>query len=277
MSTLAYNSVAHGLTPGPAPADNILPEAPPEMTTRPLRRIGEGIGRVVYASANWVVKRERSPREVIALIVLWRMLRAIERAFPLGIAKRLMQGPSRQLRLLRMMIEAVVVIIPRTIWFSTHIFPVWRAYHKQSVKGTRLAESRLAGSSLIPCTIEFPPTRVRITGWPGWLVVCKAEERAEGTLLDHLCELAQAGFFNELEEWLDQFLEVRKNGWQHGLFSTDAHLKNFGIIGDRIVLLDSGGLTELRWRFHPLRILQLLQHLIEIFTHGVPLCTQLIV
>src|SRR6478672_10894556 len=105
MSTLAYNSVAHGLTVGPEAADNVLPEAPLELTAQPLRRIGEGIGRVVYASANWVVKRERSPREVIALIVLWRMLRAIERAFPFGIAKRMMQGPSRQLRLLRMMTE----------------------------------------------------------------------------------------------------------------------------------------------------------------------------
>lgn len=247
MSTLAYNSAAHGLTVGPATtSDNVLREAPLEIRTQDLRRIGEGIGRVVYASSNWVVKRERSPREVIALIVVWRMLRAIERAFPLGIAKRLMQGPSRQLRLLRMMIEGVMVIISRTFWFSRHIVPVWRAYHKQSVKGTRLAETRLTGSSLIPCSVEFPPTRVRVRGWPGWLVVCKAEERAESTLLDYLSELAQAGFFDEMEEWLDRFLEVRKTGWQHGLFSTDAHLKNFGIIGDRIVLLDSGGLTD-RW------------------------------
>jgi hypothetical protein len=31
------------------------------------------------------------------------------------------------------------------------------------------------------------------------------------------------------------------------LFSVDAHLKNFGVIGERIVLIDSGGLTN-RWQ-----------------------------
>ena len=56
----------------------VLPHAPEELTRGRLRRIGEGIGKVVYASEQWVVKRERSPFEIVALIVLWRfgLLRA---------------------------------------------------------------------------------------------------------------------------------------------------------------------------------------------------------
>ena len=93
----------------------VFVEAPSELTSGRLRRIGEGIGRVVYASENWVVKRERTPRETIALIILWRMLRAIERAFPTGIAKRLMERPSRQIRFLRVVIQTVMLIVPRSI------------------------------------------------------------------------------------------------------------------------------------------------------------------
>ncbi|MDZ4796804.1 MAG: hypothetical protein SGI92_01475 [Bryobacteraceae bacterium] len=226
--------------------DFVLAEAPRELTDGPLRRIGEGIGRVVYASSNWVVKRERSQREVVALIVLWRLLRGLERAFPAGIAARLMERPSAQIRMLKLFVQTVMLVIPRTLWFSSNILPVWRIYQKRNLRGTRLAESHLAGSSLVPAVATFPPTRVRVKGWPGWLVVEQAEERAECTLLDRLSELAGAGYFDDVEDLLCQFLEVRQAGWQRGLFSLDAHLKNFGIIGERIVLLDAGGLTN-RW------------------------------
>lgn len=239
---------AQSAVPNPMQVEGpqVLTEAPSELTSRPLRRIGEGIGRVVYASENWVVKRERTPRQTMALIVLWRLLKAFERAFPAGIATRLMERPSRQIRFLRVLIEAVMLVIPRTIWFSRNILPVWRVYQRRSIRGTRLAETRLSGSNLIPCIVTFPPTRIRVHGWPGSLIVSQAEERAETTLLDRVGELIQAGFFDEAEEWLDRFLELRKSGWQRGLFSLDAHLKNFGVIDDRIVLLDSGGLTN-RW------------------------------
>jgi hypothetical protein len=56
--------------------------------------------------------------------------------------------------------------------------------------------------------------------------------------------LARSGRFTEMEEWLDRLLEARRAGWRRGLFSMDAHLRNYGAIDDRIVLLDSGGLTR---------------------------------
>src|SRR5690348_6459218 len=52
----------------------MLARPPAELTHTRLRRIGEGIGKVVYASDHWVVKRERSTHEIIALIIIWKML-----------------------------------------------------------------------------------------------------------------------------------------------------------------------------------------------------------
>ena len=52
-----------------------IAHAPEELTRDRLKRLGEGIGKVVYASEHWVVRRERSPREVVALIILWKVLR----------------------------------------------------------------------------------------------------------------------------------------------------------------------------------------------------------
>lgn len=224
-----------------------LDSAPDELTSAPLRRIGEGIGQVVYASENWVVKRERTPSEVLALVVLWRALRKLERRLPGFLGKPLLEAPSRQLRLLRLIIQALMLVIPRSVWMTQRIRSVWKLYHRRSVRGARLADEYLAGTALIPGRVGFPPTRVQVLGWPGYLVVSKAEERAECTLYAKLKELAEQDRFAEIEVWLGRFLELRQSGWQRGLFSVDAHLKNFGVKRDKIMLLDTGGLTD-RWK-----------------------------
>lgn len=211
-----------------------------------MLRLGEGIGKVVYASEHWVVARERSPLEMVALIVLWKFLRRLEALLPGAWGKRLRERPSRQIRFLRVMVQGAILIVPRALWFSSHIRYVLRMYHKRSVRGEKLALAHLTGSELIPERIEFPPERVRIGGWPGWLVVSEAAERVEATLHQKMSRLANEDKFEELEEWLGRLLETRQAGWRRGLFSLDAHLKNFGTIGERIVLLDNGGLTN-RW------------------------------
>jgi hypothetical protein len=228
-------------------APRVLPSAPEELTRGRLRRLGEGIGKVVYASEHWVVKRERSPSEVVALIVLWKALRRLERMLPGRWGKRLAERPARQIRFLRLLTQAAMAVAPKSLWFTRHVREVWRLYHRRNIRGEGLAQEHLAGTSLVPERISFPPTRVRIAGWPGWLTVSEASERVETTLYQRLAELARAGRFEEVERWLDRFLELRQAGWQRGLFSVDAHLKNFGVTGDRIVLLDTGGLTN-RWR-----------------------------
>jgi len=235
--------VAHSEVPE---APRMLTHAPDELTRGRLRRLGEGIGRVVYASEHWVVKRQRTPSEVVALIVLWRLLRKLEHSLPGGSGLRLLRRPSRQIRFLRVMMQAAMLVIPKSIWFTTHIRQAWKLYRFRDARGERLAREHLIGTSLVPERVIFPPTRVRVGGWPGWLTVSEATQRVEATLHQRLSELAKAGRFQDVEQWLDRFLDLRQSGWKRGLFSVDAHLKNFGVSGDRIVLLDTGGLSN-RW------------------------------
>lgn|SRR5487761_2001565 len=224
----------------------VLPHAPVELTQGKLIRLGEGIGKIVYASPHWVVKRERTPYEIVALIGIWKLLRKIERLLPGSMGRRLLEKPSRQIRFLRMMAQAGMAILPRAVWFTSHIKEVWRQYHFRSARGERLAREHLHGTSLVPEEITFPSIRVIVGGWPGSLTVSCATERVETTLHQKLQDLAEAGRFEEIELWLNRLLAARQKGWSMGLFSLDAHLKNFGIVDDRVVLIDPGGLTN-RW------------------------------
>lgn len=222
-------------------------QAPKELTEGRLRRLGEGIGKVVYASEHWVVKRERTEFEIVALIVLWNVLRKLRHLIPQRLHRRLLQGPSKQIRMLRMLIQGLLLLVPKRFWFTPRIRGAWQLYRKRDIRGQRLAEEYLAGTLLIPQRVQFPPTRVGVIGWPGSLIVSEAMERVETTLHDKLVQLAKAGDFEAVDDWLQRFLKLRQAGWQRGLFSVDAHLKNFGVCGDRLVLLDTGGLTN-RWQ-----------------------------
>lgn len=227
-----------------APQLRLLPHAPAELTQGRLKRLGEGIGKVVYSSEHWVVKRERTPSEVVALIGIWRLLRFLEWLLPFGLGRELLEKPSRQLRFLRVMAQASMAVLPRAVWFTTHIRQVWRQYHFQSARGERLAREHLHGTSLVPEEVAFPSVRVEVGGWPGFLTVSKATERVEAILYDRLVDLAAAERFDEFEHWLEQLLLTRQAGWRLGLFSLDAHLKNYGIVQGRVVLIDPGGLTN---------------------------------
>ena len=225
-------------------APEVLATAPAELTAAPLLRLGEGIGKVVYASPNWVVKRERTTREIMALVLIWRLLRRFAHWLPGRARDRLLSHPTRRIRALKVALHAVLLLVPRWVWFARHAFDVWRVYNRRNRRGEALAARRLAGTELIPQRIAFPPVEVRVGGWPGWLKVDEATERVETTLHERLETLARAGRFGEIETWLDRLLEMRRAAWQRGVFSVDAHLKNFGVHGDRVVLLDAGGLTD---------------------------------
>jgi hypothetical protein len=224
----------------------LLAAAPDELTGGRLSRLGEGVGKAVYASEHWVVKRERSPTQVVAIIVLWKMLRKIELILPGSLGKRWLQRPSRQIRFLRVLVQGCMLVVPKSVWFPAHIAGIWKVYYKRDVRGERLSNAILSGTTLVPQRVTFPPVRVKLKGWPGWLTVSEATERVECTFDQRLRLLAENGRYEEIEVWLDRFLRLRQSGWQHGLFSLDAHLKNFGICGDHVVLLDTGGLTN-RW------------------------------
>lgn len=221
-----------------------LAHPPQELRGGKLDRLGEGIGKVVYASRHWVVKRERRPSEIVALIVIWKAMRRVERLLPGRLGRNLLSRPSIQLRGLRVLVQALMYPLPRTVWMASHIGQVFEVYRSRDSRGEQLARTLLTGTPLVPETVSFPPTRVRVGGWPGWLLVAEATERVECTLQDRLSELARARRFDEMEIWLDRLLETRQAAWQRGVFSLDAHLKNFGVTSDRVVLLDPGGLTD---------------------------------
>ncbi len=207
-------------------------------------RLGEGIGKVVYASEHWVVRRERHPSEIVALILTWKLLRRLDRLVPGKIGRRMLAKPGKQIRALSLFFRAIVVSVPRGLWFTRHARRMWRQYSWREIRGRKLAEKHLDGTALVPERIEFPPARVKVSRWPGWLVVSEATERAEATLHERINELARARRFDDIEVWLTRYLEHRRAAWQRGVFSLDPHLKNFGVTADRVVLLDAGGLTN---------------------------------
>jgi hypothetical protein len=223
-----------------------LTEAPAELTARPLERVGEGIGKVVYASEHWVVKRERSPLAMVSLIVIWRWLQALEPHLPKSWWRRMTERPSRRIRILRLMTQAALAVIPQSLWYKAPVRQLWRSWVARDRRGESLALRALDGTGLVPERIRFPETRLRLKGWPMWLTAEEAVERVDCTLYQRLEELASAGHINEVEQLLGRFLELRRQGWKLGLFTVDPHAKNFGIIEGRIVLLDTGGLTN-RW------------------------------
>src|SRR5512146_1119215 len=93
----------------------VLPHAPEDLTRGRLRRLGEGINKVVYASDHWVVKRQRRPSEIIALIIVWKFLKKVDHLLPGGIAARLLQRPSKPLRFLQVLFQVVVLPIPKAL------------------------------------------------------------------------------------------------------------------------------------------------------------------
>ena len=147
---------------------------------------------------------------------------------------------------MRVVTETAIAVIPKSIWYTKHVAEVFRVYRSRDRRGEKLARKVLAGTEFLPQVITFPPATVLVGGWPGWLNVREATERVDATLDQRISDLAAAGDFGGVETWLNRFLDTRQTGWQLGLFSVDAHLKNFGIIGERVVLLDTGGLTN-RW------------------------------
>ncbi len=239
MAVLAENRASGDL--------EVLLHAPEDLTRARLVRLGEGINKVVYASDHWVVKRQRRPSEIIALVLVWKFLKKLDRILPGGIAARMMERPSRRIRMLKVVFQAIVLPIPRAAWLATHVGALWKWHSSREVHGQVLADAYLAGTPLVPNRVLFPPTRVKVHGWPGWLVVSEAVERVEGTLQDKINELARARRFDEIEGWLERFLDFRHAGWRRGVLSLDPHLKNYGVVGDRVVLLDAGGLTN-NWR-----------------------------
>ncbi len=186
-----------------------LDRAPEELTAGRLKRIGEGVGKVVYATQHWVVKRDRGASEIIALILIWRMLKRLERFLPRRLAARWASHPSTALRVLRMAVQTVVSLVPKTFWFSTHWGRIWQKFVHRDVRGEYLAVKHLSGTSLVPETVTFPHAGA---GWRlAWMAGGDRGHRARGgNLYDRLRKLAAESRWNEVERWLERLLELRR-------------------------------------------------------------------
>src|ERR1700722_3978069 len=108
-----------------------IAQAPEELTRDRLKRLGEGIGKVVYASEHWVVRRERSPREVLALIILWKVLRKRAQILPFDWGRKLVSKPSTVLRFLRLLVQTMIAVVPRSVWYTRHIAQVLQTYRSR--------------------------------------------------------------------------------------------------------------------------------------------------
>jgi hypothetical protein len=170
-------------------------------------------------------------------------VRKLERLLPRRLRHRLLAGPSVTLRLLRVLMQAVLRVVPQSLWYMRHLRELWATHIARDKHGEQLAREHLLGTDLVPEQISFPPVRVNVGGWLGYLTVDHATERVEATLLDQIASLAQDGEWAQVEVWLARLLETRRTAWSLGIFSVDAHLKNYGITENRVVLIDPGGLT----------------------------------
>jgi len=52
-------------------------------------------------------------------------------------------------------------------------------------------------------------------------MVSEAIERVETTLQDRINDLARVLRFDDIEVWLERFLEFRRSGWRRGVLSLD--------------------------------------------------------
>jgi hypothetical protein len=162
---LAMERLGNGQEPPRHP--RALSSAPAELTCQRLQRIGEGVGKVVYASEHWVVRRERSTSEIIALIVIWKLARRIAHFIPGG--DKLFDKPSHRNRLFRVVLQSLVLLVPRGLWYTTHIGEMWRLYRFRSERG----ESELAlgtylhGQELVRRMISRLPCPRWVVG-KGW-------------------------------------------------------------------------------------------------------------
>jgi hypothetical protein len=166
----------------------------------------------VYASEHWVVKRERSPFEVVAIIVLWNALRKVKHVLPRGWVDRLLRGPSREIRFLRVLVQTAMMVIPKSLWYTTHIRKAWRVYVSRDMRGQRLAEAHLHGTGLVPQTVQFPPAVVRVAGWPGRLTVSSATERVDSTLHDRLVSYLRRAALRRSKIGWESFLSYGNQG-----------------------------------------------------------------
>jgi hypothetical protein len=228
-----------------------------ELTATPLERVDGGTYRVVFGSRGWVVKRSRSFRNSVAIAVAAhlaeklrrvtdRRLRALGWGTP-GLALDPMSREGRSRAMLRLavvgIIRAGLTVVPAPLWKATPTAREVRDARLSSALSAELA-ARLDGTGLTPPRIDVQATRVRARGRRSFSVTT-AFRRVNHTILADLRAHAKHRRDAEIDALLDGFLECQVELWRRGVFSMDIlPFVNYGVLDGRVVLLDSGSLTD---------------------------------
>ena len=229
-----------------------------EFTGAPLERVGSGFESIVYGSTCWVVKVPRDERglaaSLLATVVVGRALRPLRTCGgapgnrePAGAAMafcRDRRGPTPVARGARGL-PAILIMVPERSWRGSGIERRARWLRARAEECQRLAMRCLDGTPLVPRRVELPPTRIRTARWGRRRTVTTAYQRVDRTLWDEALRCGRLGRVDELDRWLDRFLSFQIMLWRRGvLFAASNPYENHGVLGDRLVLLDHGGLIE---------------------------------
>jgi hypothetical protein len=226
-----------------AGAARVLSHAPEELTGGKLRRLGEGIGTVVYASDHWVVRRERSAADILALIVIWKALRGVARLLPGRLGARFLERPSRWIRLLRVTVRPLVVGFPHPVADDARRADV-ALYLSRDARGGVWPNSAWPARRCCPSASRFRPC-----AWGRRLARMADGERGHRTGGgDTGPALAPPGDENRLRNWSagSSACWIAPGGLAPRPVFDRRAPQELGVVGDRVVLLDSGGLTD-RW------------------------------
>ena len=241
------------------PAD--VSEAANELIAHPLPVIGAGLGKAVYGTKHWVVKQKRGLPVTASYFMVRRFTprwakifaeRLLSMDFPWGDpAGWLPRDELDQTRLewvfrWRYAVARLwLTVIPEAWWLPSEFGREAVAHERMDREGQQLAEQCLKGTGLIPRRVIFPPIQVSVQGWPWRLSVCEAHERTDISLRSHLHQLDTSGRWEDLRAWLDRVAALQPRLWEHGVFNMDMNvLANHGILNGKVVLVDSGRLTN---------------------------------
>ncbi|MBZ0165314.1 MAG: rhomboid family intramembrane serine protease, partial [Candidatus Omnitrophica bacterium] len=230
-----------------------------EITAQPLVRIGQGWQKVVYASDNWVVQQEWSIAAAATIVKRSRLLNKYIRRFVPNTTLASLRNPNT------FTVKQFAVKIAKIIVFRAMFFTLWSLFkmmprfvlqrthsgrailaHRDEARQAEdiLKNSALANSDYIPRRYSIKPTKVRLAGHLFSVTTTQVVERADNTLHDHLAMLVAEGRVEEAKEWLDRFLRMQVMLWEMGLFEYTFQPGNYGVIGQRLVLLDHGEMTN---------------------------------
>lgn len=205
-----------------------------EITSRPLPKIGEGVGSVAYASAHWVFKRQRGVREGVALVQTFLLLRELARSPFIAdhrqkaLSKKLTEQSPSLVRFVHYVFWFLYALVPTSFLNSSAAFNLWSSDVESQQTGARNANpKRLAKRVMFEHSFK-----ARLDGWP-WPVEVKEAQTRVTVLKDYLSLLVNLGDIGDgstYERVVTEFIQWRDIAWRDTrLLTLDGHPGNWGV------------------------------------------------